>query len=464
MTLPAMRVLVVDDELGMLEVCRDTLAALSDVEVVTEQRSNVAVQKLKEHNWDLLIADIRMPGVGGIELLEITRRNDPELPVLLLTAYPTVQTAVESMKLGAADYIVKPFLPDDLRATVNRILRERRLREENVLLRQQVERTYAFGEIVGRSAPMCAVLDAIDRVAATDVDVLVTGETGTGKELVARRIHEQGNRRAGHFVPIDCGAIPEDLLESEFFGHERGAFTGASARRLGLLEFAARGTLFLDEIDHLPVRLQAKLLRVLQERRIRRVGGTEEFPVDLRIVAATSADLEEEVRRQSFRPDLYYRINVARIDVPPLRWRPEDIGPLVAHFVDRYAHEIGRDVIEVDPEALEVLTSYSWPGNVRELQNVIKRVLVFSRQPIIRVDNLPEGVVAAAGAAPSESRGFFALREQHTASFERTYLDQLLRAHGGDVAAAAVEARVPRGTLYRLLKNHGFSATNFRDG
>ncbi len=463
MTTAAMRVLVVDDEIGMLEVCRDTLRTLDRVEVEVESHSDRAAAKVADHSWDLLITDIRMPGISGIELLATARMHDPDLPVLMLTAYPTVETAVDSMKLGATDYIVKPFMPDDLRATVRRILDGRRLRDENQLLLDQVERGHAFGDIVGSSAAMRAVFETIDRVAATDVDVLITGETGTGKELVARSIHQRSRRSAGHLVPIDCGAIPEDLLESEFFGHERGAFTGAVARRLGLVEFAAGGTLFLDEIDHLPAKLQAKLLRVLQERRIRRVGGTQELDVDVRVVAASSADLEQDVQRQAFRADLYYRINVARINIPPLRERPDDIAPLIAHFVNRYAREIGRESLPVEPEAVEVLMGYRWPGNVRELQNVIKRALVFCRREAIRVEDLPDEVVGAAGTPPAQNgQGYFTLREQHSAVFERDYLKDLLRVQGGDVAGAAEHARLPRGTLYRLLKKHGINPSDFR--
>ncbi len=456
------RVLVVDDEPGLLEVCRDTLSTLGDIEIDTESRGDRAAARLIERPWDLLIADIRMPGLDGLELLTIARQQDPEMPTLLMTAFPTVETAVESMKRGAADYIVKPFLPDDLRATARRLLESRRLREENELLSGYLERPYAFGDIIGGSVSMRAVFDAIGRVADTDVDVLVQGETGTGKELVARAIHQRSRRHVRHFVPVDCGAIPEDLLEAEFFGHERGAFTGAHARRLGLVEFASQGTLFLDEIDHLPAKLQAKLLRMLQERRIRRVGGSEELDVDVRVIAATSADLDEEVQKRAFRSDLYYRINVACIELPPLRQRTDDVPGLVAHFVERYSREIGREVMGVEHDALEVLTHYGWPGNVRELQNVIKRALVFSRRTEICVDDLPEDIVAAAGDLTVDAHGFFALREQQSSAFEQTYLAQLLRTHHGDVTSAAVQARLPRGTLYRLLKKHGISAGEFR--
>jgi len=458
-----MRVLVVDDEPGMLEVCRDTLGALGSVEVELEQQSARAAQRLAKESWDLLISDVRMPGLGGIELLGIARRHDPDLPVLMLTAYPAVETAVESMKLGAADYITKPFLPNDLLATVRRILEHRSLREENQLLRRHIERKYAFGDMIGRSPGMLKIFDEIDHVAGSDVDVLIFGETGTGKELVARSVHDRSPRRDLRFVPVDCGAIPEDLLESEFFGHERGAFTSASSRSLGLLEFAAGGTLFLDEIGHLPTKLQAKLLRAIQERRIRRLGGTEEFDVDVRVVAATSLDLDEEVRQQRFRADLFYRINVARIKVPALRDRREDIALLATHFMARYAQDMGRSEVELHAEAVEVLSSYPWPGNVRELQNVIKRVLAMNRTALIRVEDLPDEVVAGAGVlSDRDQEAFFELREQYVATFERQYLVLLLQGHGGDVLGAAAEARLPRGTLYRLLKKHHLDPADFR--
>jgi DNA-binding NtrC family response regulator len=266
-------------------------------------------------------------------------------------------------------------------------------------------------------------------------------------------------------VPVDCGAIPEDLLESEFFGHERGAFTGAHARSLGLLEFAHKGSFFLDEIAELSSRLQVKLLRVLQERRIRRVGGREEIPVDVRVIAATSRNLGDEIKEGRFREDLYYRINVARIELPPLRERREDLPLLVEHFVARGAAEMGRQVTAVDPEVLEVLSRYHWPGNVRELQNVLKRALAMCRQVTLSMEDLPDEIVVAAGEKPdSDNVGFFQVREQRVSAFEREYLANLLRTSGGDVSQAARDARVPRGTFYRLLKKHDIDPAAFRGG
>ncbi len=457
------RILVVDDEQGMLEVCAASLKKVPGTTILVEQDSRRAADRLARESFDLLIADICMPHVNGVDLLRAAKEADPNIGVLMITAFPTVETAVETMKLGAADYITKPFRPEELRAVVTRLLETKRLREENTLLQRQVDRTYAFDDMIGHCPAMQAVFETIQRVAETDVDVLILGETGTGKELVARSVHQRSDRRKHRFVPVDCGAIPEDLLESELFGHERGAFTGAHTRSLGLMEFADKGTFFLDEIAELPVRLQVKLLRTLQERRLRRVGGTNEIEVDVRIISATSQDLDEAVRQGRFRSDLFYRINVARTVVPPLRERRADIPLLAAHFIQRYAREMGKDLSEADPEVIEILSAYPWPGNVRELQNVIKRALTMATGTVIKTADLSDEVVTAAGGRSSEaSSGFFDLREQHTAKFEREFLANLLRTCGGDVSRAAREAQVPRGTLYRFLNKHGLTADQFR--
>ncbi|MBI4624780.1 MAG: sigma-54-dependent Fis family transcriptional regulator [Verrucomicrobia bacterium] len=463
--MPKARILIVDDEEGMLEVCADTLQRIPDTEIVLESQSGRAAERVVNESLDLLITDVRMPGVGGVELLRIAREHDPSLAVLMLTAYPTVKTAVEAMRLGAVDYIVKPFQPEELLALVRRLLESKHLRDENRLLRRQVERPFAFGELVGQSLPMRQVFERIQRVAESDVDVLIVGETGTGKELVARAIYQGSRRKHAAFVPVDCGAIPNELMESELFGHERGAFTGAQARSLGLLEFANRGVFFLDEIGQLPVRLQAKLLRVLQERRIRRVGGMKEIDLNVRVLAATSLNLEEEVRQNRFRLDLYHRIHVAQIELPPLRERAEDIPVLVHHFLDRYAKEMGKGAFELGPEVMEVLAHYSWPGNVRELQNVIKRTLALAPQTAISLQDLPDEIVARAGESFNHAGGgFFQVRERRLAAFEKQYFRDLLQSFRGDVAGAAQEAQLPRGTLYRLLKKHGLDPNDFRSG
>ena len=456
------RVLVVDDEEGILEVVADTLSELLDTHTAVESDGEKAAARLAAERFDLLIADLRMPGLGGIELLRLARQHDPAMPVLMLTAYPSVETAVESMKLGATDYLLKPFVPDDLLATVRRVLAERRLHDENELLSRHVARDYVFDDIVGSSAVMRAMFDTIERTAPTDLAVLITGETGTGKELVARSIHRRSRRASARFVPVDCGAMPETLIESELFGHERGAFTGAHGRRLGLLELADGGTVFLDEVGELPVHMQAKLLRVLQERTFRRIGGGEEVSVDVRVLAATSRDLAREVKAARFRSDLLYRLNVVHVELPPLRERPEDVEALVEHIRGRCTHEMHKPVA-ISVDALEVLRRHPWPGNVRELQNVVRRAVALARGPELTVDDLPdEVVVGAATAARDERDGFFALRAERMRRFERHYLVQLLQRHRGNVPQAAEAARVPRGTLYRLLKSHGLAADDYR--
>lgn len=343
------------------------------------------------------------------------------------------------------------------------------LEAEVELLRRQVERPYQFDNMIGGCPAMRRVFDLIDQVANSDVDVLVHGETGTGKELVARSIHQRSRRAQGPFVPVDCGAIPETLLESEFFGHEKGAFTGAESRRIGLLEYADHGTFFLDEIGELPALLQAKLLRTLQERKVRRVGGREELEIDVRVVAATARDLDEMIRAGQFRQDLYYRINVVRIDLPPLRERGDDIGLLAEAMCLRYSRAMHRDVLGITPEAYQVLRQYRWTGNVRELTNVIRRALALAKGNMITVDELPEDLVIAAGQragssneALNGSRGFFAEREARLNDFERQYFAELLKRHAGDVRSAAEEAQIPRGTLYRLLKKHALDSAAYR--
>ena len=459
------RVLEVDDERDMLDVCADVLGKLPDVDLHVETQSQRALENLAQENFDLLLTDVRMPRVGGLELVRCARQRDPQMAILVFTAYPSVESAVEAMKLGASDYLAKPFIPEDLLKVASRLLEARRLRHENHLLERHLERDYGFEEILGTSAGMQGVFETIRRVAEIEADVLIVGETGTGKELVARSIHKRSARKSGRFLPVVCGAIPEDLLESEFFGHERGAFTGANARSLGLFEFAHQGTFFLDEIGELSTRLQVKLLRVLQERKIRRVGGREEIPVDVRVVAATSRNIAEEIKEARFREDLYYRVNVARIDLPPLRDRREDIPLLVEHFVDRHAAEMGRQVTGAEPEVVEVLSRYHWPGNVRELQNVLKRSLAMSRQSILSVEDLPDEIVVAAGdKSGAANGGFFHVRGQRIAAFEREYLSNLLRASAGDVSQAARDAHIPRGTFYRLLKKHDIDPEQFRNG
>lgn len=456
------RILVVDDEEDMLEVYEEMLAGLKDVQVVTEKHSERVSGLLSDRPFDLLVVDLMMPVLNGIELLKKAKESSPETLVLIITGFPTIETAVESVKLGAFDYIVKPFSPERFLTTVCRALEQKRLQDENRSLIRQLGKDYSFDNIVGKSHPMLEIFEVIKQVAETDSDVLLVGESGTGKELIARGIHARSKRKSERFVPIDCGAIPLNLLESEVFGYEKGAFTGAYTANIGLMELAHRGTLFLDEVCELPLALQVKLLRALQERSFRRVGGREEIQVDVRVIAATNRDVETEVKEKRLREDFYYRINVVKIMVPPLRERVEDIPLLLSHFLARYSLEMGRNVKEIAPEAVDALTHYPWPGNVRELQNVLKRALALSKGEVLTLSDLPDEV--AMGSAESRNQGeFFKLRSQKLASFEQKYLKDLLTRFKGDVAKAAAEAKIPRGTFYRLMNKYQLRSTTFKD-
>lgn len=455
------RILVVDPDEQALEVCRQSLGLLPDSETLLEREASNAIKRLSSDSVDLLIADVDTE--KGFELFRQARQHDPQLSVLIFTENPTATTAVECMKLGIADYITKPLAPEEFLATVRHLLEAKRLREEYRMLQWQVVREHSFDGIVGRSQAMREVFKTIHLISETDVDVLICGETGTGKELVARSIHNRSKRRQGKFIAVDCGAIPENLLEAELFGYEKGAFTGADSRSAGLLETADQGAFFLDEIGELPLRLQSKLLRTLQERKIRHLGGKDEIELNVRIIAATARNLAKEVREKTFRDDLYYRINVARIELPPLRERAEDIPLLVSHFVSLYAEKMEKGVIEVEPEVTEILSRHSWPGNIRELQNVIKRAMALTRHQVLTVDDLPVEIAVAGGERRKKDRGgFFQVREQRVKAFEKWYISKLLKGCQGDVSQAARQAQIPRGTLYRLMKKHNLNADDFR--
>jgi DNA-binding NtrC family response regulator len=458
------RILVVDPA-SPAELPYDRLLArLQPLEIHVTTELGHATDLLARDTWDLAIVSARV-GLSAEAAHAAVRTADPQVPLLMLDPMPGVAAARACLTLGPGDYLDLAAAEADLEATAARLLAGSRREAAEVVLRRAVERPYSFAGLLGESPPMRAVYSIIERVATSSVDVLVTGETGTGKELVARAIHAGSRRTAGPFVPVDCGAIPDALLESELFGHERGAFTGADARRMGLIEFADGGTLFLDEVGELPAALQAKLLRVLQERRVRRVGARQETPVDVRVVAATSRPIDRMVTEGAFRRDLFYRINVVRIDLPPLRARGDDIGLLAEFFANRASQEMARPVGGLSTDVYQVLRGYDWPGNVRELQNAVRRAIALTRSATAGIDDLPDEVVAAAGrsaAAEPGAAGFFSRRAEHVARFEREFLTELLARHGGDVSAAAREARLPRGTLYRLMKGHGLDAATFR--
>ncbi len=457
------RVLVVDDNAGELERCVTALSSMPDVRVEGLLRSTEALIRLGSDTFDLLVTDLRMPMVDGLDLLGVAAAQDPDMPVLVLTGFPSVDTALAALKAGASDYLTKPVHPGELVAVATRLLAGHRLKGEHRLLERRLGHGGDEADLVGASPAMVRMLDVVRHLVASDLDILIVGETGTGKELVARRIHRQSPQAAGRFVPVDCGAMPDQLLESELFGHEKGAFTGADRRSLGLLEYADGGTFFLDEVQSLPLRLQTKLLRTLQERRFRRVGATEELKVSVRVVAAVNEDPVELVRLGRLREDLYHRLNVGRVDVPPLRERTGDIPILAGYFLGRFGRE-GSGVQGISREAMELLEGYGWPGNVRQLQNMLRRSMALASGEVLRTGDLPQEIRGAGGgdidALPA--RSFAEARERHVAPFERAYLEAALRKSLGEVTRAATASGIPRPTFYRLLKKHGIDPDRFR--
>ncbi|MEI6255320.1 MAG: sigma-54 dependent transcriptional regulator [Planctomycetota bacterium] len=458
------RILIIDSE-GRSGLPYAKLAArLQPFEVRVEKSLEAALATLSRDSWDLGIATIRSGPTADVVHAAL-QHADPQLPIVVIDARPSIGTARACLQAGAGEYLDIARAEAELEDALVRLLTAARRKAAEQVLRRAVERPYASETFLGASPAMQRVYSIIDQIAGSSVDVLVLGETGTGKELVARAIHARSRRNTGPLVPVDCGAIPDALMESELFGHERGAFTGADTRRMGLVEFADGGTLFLDEIGELALPMQAKLLRVLQERRVRRVGARLENAVDVRVVAATSRNMNQMVERGEFRRDLFYRINVVQIDLPPLRARGDDIGLLAEFFANRAAQEMGRRVNGLSTDAYQVLKGYDWPGNVRELQNVVRRAIALTRSSAVGVDDLPDELVAAAGrntAAEAGAMGYFAQRADHVAKFERHYLQDLLARHHGDVSAAARDARLPRGTLYRLMKSHSLDGAVFR--
>ncbi len=452
------RLLVVDDEPTVLSVLTATLRR-NGHEVTPIGDGEKALAVLQQEDFDLILADIRMEPVDGLQLLERAREVRPYTPVILLTGYGSVKTAVEAMKGGAFDYCTKPFKMDELLVTVQRALRYRMVLMENKGLRDEIATRFGPAALIAESPAMRQVCEMVRRLGPSDETVLITGESGTGKEVVARAIHEMSHRRARPFVPINCAAMPEPLLESEMFGHVRGAFTGAVADKDGLFEAASGGTIFLDEVGAMPLSIQAKFLRVLQDKTVRKVGGTEARPVDVRVIAATNEPLEAGIQAGRFREDLFYRLNVIPIWLPPLRQRREDIVPLVRHFLQR-ERPAGAPLPKLDPAVERTLESYRWPGNVRELENAIRHALTFMHGDTITLDTLParvrEGASVQASASTSETLSSPAdFRGRSLKAFlrqkEREYVQMVVDRMGGDKEAAAVALKISLTTLYRKL-------------
>src|SRR6266852_3057970 len=445
-------ILLVEDDRNVLLSYQEVLKT-TPYEVVTADSGEAAERTLRTSSIDVVITDRKMPKMGGLEVLRIAKQVDPEIIVILITAYPTVDTAVEAMKVGACDYLIKPFSVEQLQAVVKDALEKRRTKEAYGLLKSQVRSSFAVGGIVGQSQRLLKLLDEIRKVAAVSANVLIVGESGVGKEPVARAIHENSPRKGQPFVPLNCAAIPETLLEAELFGYERGAFTGAQATKEGLLEAADGGTLFLDEFCELSPALQAKLLRTLEEGAVCRLGGRKPLPFDVRFMASTNRDIHEEIRQGRFRQDLFFRINVIEIRVPPLRERREDVPLLVANFLEECSKGSGKAIEGITPEAMEWLTHYDWPGNVRELKNAMERALAYATGPFITVQDLPEAILTATEHQRQIS-SYREWREKTLEQLEKEFLEKSIHEQGGNLTLAAKELGIHRSTLHRLIRKH----------
>ncbi|HEX9657395.1 MAG TPA: sigma-54 dependent transcriptional regulator [Bacteroidota bacterium] len=445
-------ILVVDDE----EIIRESLTFILKKEgfhVQEAENGKVALNLLKKEQFDIILTDLEMPEMKGIELLENATQLCPETMVVIITAYGSVETAVAALRKGAIDYILKPVEFDELLVKVRRLMKQRQLTVENKLLRTEVQRHFDFTNIVGKSPAMQEVFDTIKKVAATDGTVLITGKSGTGKELVGRAIHHNSKRADQAFLAVNCGAIPENLFESELFGHKRGSFTGATSDRVGYFKSADRGTLFLDEVSEIPLNLQVKLLRAIELKEVTPVGTSMTIPVDVRIIATTNRNLPKEIEEGRYREDLYYRLNVVDISLPPLSDRPDDIPLLVQHFVAKYAVEMSKKVEGVDNEVMKALTSHQWKGEVRELENAIERGVIFADGNLITKKDLPPVFDHYDGSSISFSPN--RTLKEAAADFERQYIGRVLQLHQYNKEKAADVLQISLSSLYRKLEELG---------
>ena len=437
------RILVVDDELVIRESLHGWLKK-SGYKVDTAEGGSAALAMLEKTPYDLLFLDIMMPVMSGIEVLEVVKEDYPQTLVVMITAYGSVETAVQAMKRGAIDYLMKPFDPDQLSLLTEKLMQQKRIIDENIFLREQVAEAIRFENLVGRSEAMQELFSLIQDVAESDSPVLITGETGTGKELVAKAIHAKSARCNGPFIAVNCGAFPEHLLESELFGHERGAFTGAHRAKKGRLDLAHHGTLFLDEVGTVPLKMQVDLLRVLETKEFHRLGGTADIEVDFRTIAATNRDLHQAIEKGEFRQDFFYRLNVISLHIPPLRDRRDDIPLLAEHFLDRYSRETNKDIDTINKEAMSILRQYDWPGNVRELENAIERAVVIGKKRRLGLEEF--SFLAPHLSAAAE-----------TYSLEKTqvaHLFKVLKEFDWNITKAAQALEINRVTLHKKIKKY----------
>ena len=454
------RILLIDNEEGL---CRMMEAVLTDsgYKVKAYTRSFEAVEEYRRGEWDLVISDIKMPGMDGIEVLQRIKEKDPGVPVMMITAHATVEMSIQALRRGAYDMLTKPFEPEELLYRVKNALSQRQLQTENRELKAELAGKFRFDAIIGASPGLRNVLERAEKIAGRDISVLITGESGTGKELIAQAIHYNSPRKEKKFVAINCGALPETLLESELFGCKKGAFTGATENRQGLLETANGGTLFLDEVGNIPMNVQKTLLRFLQEQEFHRIGDPTPIRVDVRVLTATNADLQGEIRSGAFREDLYYRLNVVNIHLPPLRERREDIPLLTAHFVAQQNRKFGTAIHGLAPDAMEAAIRYDWPGNIRQMRNVIEASMAMETEewitlPILSqfIDVVPEEMSQEGGSTETGS-GDEGDYNAALSRFEREYLVGLLTRHNWNIDGAAREAGMNMATVYRKIKKYG---------
>ena len=456
------RILVVDDEIDLAVSCQRLLDS-KGYETSVAANGEEALQFIQDEEPHLVITDLKMPGMNGMELLKQIKELYPEIQVLMMTAYSTIEDAVEAMRLGAHDFVPKPFTPEHLGIVVEKALADRVLREENRHLREQLGQHFSFDNIIGKSPSMTQIFDSIRKIADSSINVLISGASGTGKELIARSIHVNSRRGGRPFVALNCGALPEHLVESEIFGYERGAFTGAARPKPGLLETAHGGTFFMDEIGELPASLQVKFLRVLQDGKFRRLGSTQEREVDIRLICATNQELEKRLEEGDFREDLYYRINTFTIAIPPLKERRDDIPLLASHFLQKYGEQNQKFIEVISMEAMELLRNHEWKGNVRELEHVIERALVLASGDEIQVEDLPQNIQAVAAEENVPPRAYMDLpfkdaKGQLIEDFERRYIVEVLGKYQGNISRAAVHSGIDRRSLHRLLAKYEIDA------
>jgi DNA-binding NtrC family response regulator len=454
----AVNILLVDDDRSLRKML--TFVLTKEGYRVEEAVNGVdALKKLKGRSFDLVISDIRMPDLNGIELLKKIKTHDQDLPVIMITAYATTNDAIEAMKLGAEDYIMKPFSLDELKLIITKSLHKKNIERENVQLKEKLSDKEKFENIVGADSKMQKIFELIDTIAQTDSTVLISGESGTGKELIARAIHSKCSRSNQKFISINCGALPENLLESELFGHKKGAFTDAYQDKEGLFETANHGTLFLDEISEMSQKMQVKILRAIQEKVIRRVGGNQEIPVDVRIITATNRDLVESIENGEFRSDLYYRLNVISIKVPPLRERKEDIPILMQYFLQRYNNKFAKNIQGFEKKVLECFHNYNWPGNVRELENFIERGIALEKGQIISANSLPSEVIYNLDASAVTGEDWQAMLglgklnlTQYIDNISKSIIVKALELNNGNVKKTAASLQVNYRSLRYLIE------------